>query len=75
MKRIRTVKSSNLPISIKNEAHHFPNTGISENEKAGPNSPNAGPTFPRLEAATPIDEVKSSPIKEKISAPIINEIM
>ena len=75
MNKIITVKSSNLPISIRKEAHHLLHIDILSNENAGPKSPKAGPTFPRLEAATPMEVIKSNPKIEKPNAPMMNEIM
>ena len=60
MNRIKTVKSSKRPSSIKKDAHHFPVIDKPLKLKEGPNSPKAGPTFPKLEAATPIEETKLS---------------
>ena len=47
-------------MSIRSDDHHFPRAGISEKLLAGPNSPSAGPTFPRLDAATPMADSKSN---------------
>lgn len=75
MNIIRTVNNSNLPISIKKAAHHFPRVGISVKLLVGPKSPKAGHTFPKLEAATPIEDSKSSPNKAKPRDPTIKDNM
>lgn len=73
MNKIKTVKSSNLPKSIRKEAHHFPSKGNSLYENEGPKLPNAGPTFPKLEAATPMADSKSNPKDAKTTAPKIKD--
>ena len=73
MNNIRTVNNSNLPISIKKAAHNFPAVGISVKLLEGPNSPKAGPTLPKLEAATPIEDSKSNPNKAKPKDPTIKD--
>ena len=70
---MRTVNSSNLPISIKKEHHHFPSGGRISKLFTGPSAPKAGPIFPREEAAPPIAVSKSSPNPPKITDPIIKE--
>ena len=70
---MRTVNNSNLPKSIKKEAHHLPRRGNSLKENDGPKFPSAGPTFPKLDAATPIADSKSKPNALNISAPKIKD--
>lgn len=73
--RIRTVNNSNLPINIKNAHHHLAGLGRAEKLFDGPKSPNAGPTFPKLEAAKPTEDSKSKLNIENTKDPIINESM
>ena len=70
-----TVKSSNLPNNIKNEHHHLPIAGRELKLLNGFRLPNAGPTFPKEEAAPPMADSKSSPMNPKPKAPIIKESM
>ena len=69
------MNNSNLPISIKKAAHHLPSVGISIKLLAGPKLPKAGPTFPKLEAATPIEDSKSNPNIAKPKDPKIKDNM
>ena len=73
LKRIKTVKSSTRPSNIKKESHHVPAIDKPLKLKEGPNAPNAGPTCPKLEAATPIEETKSSPVMENPKEPMIKD--
>ena len=69
------MNSSKRPISIRIADHHFPRAGISEKLLAGPKSPSAGPTFPRLDAATPMADSKPNPNRANPKAPTIKEII
>ena len=66
------MNNSSLPKIIRNEAKYFPNFGKDEYVNEGPKSPIAGPTFPRLAAETPNEDLKSRPIKVKKNTPEIN---
>jgi len=67
---INTVKSSNLPASIKNPHHHFAKSGKLLKLLTGFKLPKAGPTLPNEDAAPPIAVSKSKPKKPKTRAPI-----
>ena len=69
--KISTVNSSNLPINIKNEHHHFAKTGKELKLLTGLNCPNPGPTLPKEVAAPPIAVSKSKPKAPNTKAPII----
>lgn len=57
---IKTVKSSNLPNSIRKAHHHLPSAGKLLKFSNGLKLPKAGPTLPREEAAPPTaDKIKS----------------
>ena len=69
VKRINTVKTSNLPINITKERIHFDKTGISEKLNAGPIEPKPGPTS-LIQVTMPlIDSRKPIPENERIMAP------
>tara|TARA_B110000003_G_scaffold245127_1_gene254695 strand:+ start:304 stop:486 length:183 start_codon:yes stop_codon:yes gene_type:complete len=57
---------------MRNEAKYFPDSGNDEYVNEGPKSPIAGPTFPRLAAETPNEDLKSKPIIVKKNTPEIN---
>lgn len=57
----RTLKSSNLPKSIKKEAHHLITSGNALHEKEGLNLPNPGPVLLILEMAIPTASLNSRP--------------
>ena len=60
---ISTVKSSNLPKSIKKLKIHLPTSGTWEKFATGPTTPKPGPTFPKQVATEPNAESKSRPNK------------
>ena len=60
-KMISTVKSSNLPISIKKERIIFARSGKCAKLLTGPTVPIPGPTFPRQVATAPAAVRKSNP--------------
>ena len=74
VKNIKTVNSSNLPTNIRKAHQNFPIDGRLSKVLVGPNVPKAGPTFPKDDAAPPIEDSKSKPSKLKTPAPIINKI-
>lgn len=59
--KINTVKSSNLPISIKKEQNHFAETDKCAKLFTGLTEPKPGPILPKEEAAAPKAEIKSKP--------------
>src|SRR5690554_2468767 len=69
--RIKTVKSSSLPISIRKVHHHFAKSGNTSKLFTGPKAPNAGPIFPSDVADPPIAVRKSSPRAANTKAPRI----
>ncbi len=69
-----TVKSSNLPRSIRKERTHLPTCGICSKLLTGPTSPIPGPTFPRVVATEPIAVIKSRPSSAIIKEPKVNTV-
>ena len=61
-------------MSINNVDHHFPRGGNTLKLFTGLSSPKAGPTFPRVDAAAPIEDIKSTPIKLKTKEPTAKTI-
>ena len=67
---IKKVNNSILPINIKRDRNHLPDTGIELKVYEGPTSPIPGPTFPSVAATDPIAVIKSTPINDIMIDPI-----
>lgn len=71
MNKINTVKSSNLPKSIKKVHHHFAKMGRLSKFDKGLTIPKPGPTLPNEVAEAPREDIKSNPRNPKTPAPTI----